>query len=443
MSQSKRASATTSPRRRFGRRSFLRGGLAAGAIAPFAMHWLAKSARAATPKKALFVYIPDGCIPDRWHPSGTETSFTLPSMTEPLSAVREHLVFLDGLEMYAGGATHEGGIAKVLTGVGNQSIDVFLGQQVGADNPHKSVHLGVAANFQNGGGSVSFIGAGQEVKPDDDPINAFERLFGVTGGDDGNADVRRLRREAVLDTALLDLEGLRRRAGGSEAAKLETHQASLEEIRSRLAGGGSAACGDVVFNSAGYVNRSEDAYPKTYEKEENFEVVGRLQMDLAVLSLQCNLTRSASLMWSHSVSPTRIPGTGVGQGHHDTSHYGDPNSAQAESFVTLQRWLTDQFAYLIAKLAATPGAEGSLLDDTIVMLCSELGDGNLHDHRRVPFVMAGGGLRGNRYLDYRGTNGGENQPHTKMLVSIAQQMGVDIDSFGYTGHGTGPLDGLF
>src|SRR5690606_8288528 len=106
-------------------------------------------------------------------------------MSEPLAPIRNDLVFLKGLDMYAGGATHEGGIRKVLTGNDPVSLDVYLGQTVNAlDNlPHDSLQLGVAANFQNGSGSMSFLGAGLEVKPDDDPINAFTRIFGAAPGE--------------------------------------------------------------------------------------------------------------------------------------------------------------------------------------------------------------------------------------------------------------------
>jgi hypothetical protein len=100
---------------------------------------------------------------------------------------------------------------------------------------------------------------------------------------------------------------------------------------------------------------------------------------------------------------------------------------------------------LIQKLEATPDEGGTLLSNTLVLLCSELGDSNLHDHDRVPFVLAGGtnlGLRNGRYLDYRGKNKGKNEPHTKLLTTVANAVGVKIDSFGYTGEGTGLLTGV-
>src|SRR4051812_46192914 len=99
------------------RRNFVRGLGFGVALAPFFRSLGASRAAAAAPKRVMFVYVPDGCIPSNWHPTGTETNFTLPSMSSPLEKIKKHLVFLDGLTMYSGGATHEGGSAKVLTGV--------------------------------------------------------------------------------------------------------------------------------------------------------------------------------------------------------------------------------------------------------------------------------------------------------------------------------------
>jgi hypothetical protein len=160
------------------------------------------------------------------------------------------------------------------------------------------------------------------------------------------------------------------------------------------------------------------------------------------------MTRVASLMWSHPVSPTRILASGATLGNHDASHYGNPDSATAAAFIQIKRWFMDRFVYLIQKLQATPDPSGSgtLLDNTVVFLCSELGDSNNHDHRNMPFLLAGraaGQLTTGRLVDYSGSaTGGANQPHSKLLVSIARLMGVPIDQFGYTGLGTGGLPDL-
>ncbi|HEY6880710.1 MAG TPA: DUF1552 domain-containing protein [Polyangiales bacterium] len=485
------------------RRSLLRGMAATALLAPF-VHL--PKARAAVAKRAMFVYVPDGCIPALWHPKGSETSFTLPEMSAPLESVKQHLVFLEGLTMYAGGATHEGGIAKVLTGVSPQSLDIYLGDRISADRPHRSLQLGVGTTFQNGSGSFSYIGDGQTVNPDDDPLNAFGRVFGSVsagGGDDAAAALKKRQRMSVLDAALGDLSGLQTRLGSTEREKLDVHLDSLRELEKRLTANAMAGamCDVAGFNAAGFKNSATDYYPKTYHKEENFKlvgklqmdlatlalscgstnvvslmwshpvspthlvdtgvatdyypktyhkeenfkVVGRLQMDLATLALSCGSTNVVSLMWSHPVSPTHLTETGVATANHDASHYGTADSSMAKDFVKLKRWFMGEFAYLIQKLANTPDEGGSLLDNTLVLLCSELGDSNAHDHDSVPFVLAGkagGALRTGRYLNYTGKNAGENEPHSKLLVSIANAVGVNIDSYGFTGKGKGPLPGL-
>lgn len=432
------------------RRNFLRGVAATSLLAPFASELLSKGpgkARAAAPKRAMFVYVPDGCIPALWHATGGEKDFTLPDMSAPLAPIKDKLVFLSGLTMYAGGATHEGGIAKVLTGVSDVSLDVFLGQQLGKDTPHSSLQLGVGANFQNGSGSMSFIGAGQQVKPDDDPLNAFTRVFGGVGGstDDGSADLIKRQKKSVLDAALGDLNSMKLRLGTTERGKLDTHLESLREVERRIMGNAISACDIAAFNAAGYANSGSDSYPKTFEREDKSQTVSELQMDLATLSLSCGATRVASLMFSHPVSPLHLKETGVALGNHDASHYGEPNSATAKDFVTLKRWFMDRFVYLIEKLDSTPDDTGTLLDNTLVFLCSELGDSNRHDHDNMPFVLAGGAggaLEMGRSLKYDGKNAGQNEPHTKLLVSIANAMGVDVSTYGYAGHGTGGLSGL-
>lgn len=427
------------------RRNFVRGLGSAAALAPLLSSLYASRAMAAAPKRVLIVYVPDGCIPALWHPTGSETSFTLPEMSQPLEKIKQHLIFLDGLTMYSGGATHEGGSAKVITGVSPQSLDVFLGDKISGNAAFRSLQLGVGATFENGSGSISYIGDKQQVNPDDNPLNVFSRVFGNVGGG-ADADLAKRKKVSVLDAALGDLTSLQKVLGTTEKKKLDIHLDSLREVEARLTGTAAAlSCGMPTLDKRGFSVSPTDYYPKTYHKEELFKNVGLMQMDLAVLALSCGATRVATLMWSHAVSPTHIRETGITTGNHDASHYGTPDSPNAKSFVTLKRWFMEQFVYLIEKMANTPDDGGSLLSNSVVLLCSELGDSNNHDHDRVPFVLAGqagGALKTGRFLDYRGKNRGKNEPHTKLLTSVARAAGVVVDSYGYTGEGTGTLAGL-
>ncbi|MDB4989727.1 MAG: Tat (Twin-arginine translocation) pathway signal sequence domain protein, partial [Myxococcaceae bacterium] len=296
------------------RRTLLQGLGATALLAPFAQLPALKRAQAGAPKRAMFVYVPDGCIPALWHPTGSETAFTLPAMSAPLLPIQDKLVFIKGLTMYSGGATHEGGVAKLLTGVSPKSLDVFLGEQMGASSPFRSLQLGVGAMFQNGSGSVSYVGEGQPVNPEDDPTSAFSRVFGSVSsgaGDDAAAALARRRKQSVLDASLADLAALQTKLGSTEKEKLDVHLDSLREVERRIMGAASSAsCNVAGFNSQGFKTIASDYYPQTCEKEENFKLVGQLQMDLATLALSCGSTNVVSLMWSHPVSPTHILETG-------------------------------------------------------------------------------------------------------------------------------------
>jgi hypothetical protein len=145
------------------------------------------------------------------------------------------------------------------------------------------------------------------------------------------------------------------------------------------------------------------------------------------------MTRVVTLMWSNSVNENVISEAGTGKTCHGASH-----EAGAD-FVKIKAWYMDRFASLIEKLKATPEGNGTMLDNTLVFHGSCLANGSWHNHDDMPFVIAGGaagGMVGGRSLKFSGV------PHNKLLVSIAQYMGVNINSFGTQDPSPGPLPGL-
>lgn len=428
---------------RSNRRQFLKTLGGSALAAPLAtMPWarVALAQQGGAPKRAVFVFIPDGCIPERFHPRGTEFNFELNDMTSPLERVKQHCVFTSGLNMYEGGHTHEGGVAKVLTANNTESIDYFLAQRVGQNTPFRSLNLGVHATFQNGEGNVfNFATGNVPITPNDNPINAFDNVFG--GQDPGNEPISNRRKRSILDQMLAELRSLNNRIGANEREKLEFHTDSIREVERRILDSSTETglCNTSGFNSAGFtVPEGWHGYPPKIHLDEHYETIGRLQMDLITMSLACDMTRVATLMWSHPISPLRVDG--IDQGHHDTSHFGQPFGSTADKFVQYKQYHMRQFRYLIENLATRTDSDGnSLLHNTVIFLCSELGHSDYHDHRNMPFILAGnagGALQTGRYLDFNG------DAHSKLLVSIARMMGVNIDRFGYAGHGTGGLPGL-
>jgi len=439
----------------FNRRSFLKGAAAAAptaALLPLAGGLgLNPVFAAGGPKRAIFFFIPDGCIPPSFHPTGSEFSFQLGPQTKALESVKKDCVFLTGFRMYEGGNSHEGGVAKVLTGNSNQSLDVFLADKLRGVTPISSLYIGIHATHENGNNYFSYLPGNKVRTPEDNPLKAFEQTFGKpSGGASGSAGPARAvdPRASVLDNSLADLQRLQNRLGQTERQKLDLHLTALREVEQRIKAVGAnlstgVSAGALTvdnFNSEGFVvPEGFNGYPAVFNREENFQLVGKLQTDLAVLALANDVTRVVSIQWSHPVSPTQMAFTGSTQRHHDASHYGAPDSATAQNFNLLQNYYCGQLGSLINKLRSVPEGDGTLLDNTIIFLFSELGDSNLHSHSNMPFILAGragGALPTGRFINL------PEEAHSKILVSIANAMGYPIDSFGYTGRGKGGVPGL-
>lgn len=422
--------------RRVSRRALLASSAALALAAPFYRLLEAPSrARAATTAKRIILWFsPNGTLHEHWRPigSGASFSFSAGSILEPLAAHKSQLLVLDGLDFErARGGSHEGGMEHMLTGGGGPSVDQLIAQQLsalgpgaapalGASTPFSSIELGVQTSAWGAGiqTRMSYNEAHEFVHPEDDPLAAYKRLFGAVAGTPSELDASLAAKRSVLDLVKGELSGLQRELGTLERKKLDAHLDALRSLERRLTPGGSAACGGVVA-------------PMIADAKSNaaFADAGDAQMELLVSAAACDLARVLSLQWSHTVSPAIFSWAGVNEGHHELSHKDDANTAGIADFVTAERWIAGRFALFLDKLAATddPTGGGSLLDTSTVVWTKELGDSRLHDFKSVPFVIAGGGngyWKPGRYLDFGGT------PHQKLLVSLCQSMGVEVDHFG-------------
>lgn len=383
-------------------------------------------------KKAVFIYHPDGCAPSIWHPTQTGTNFSLPQQTSPLDPVKQHCVFLDGMAMPGEPGGHQG-MPEILTANNDFSIDYLLADAYGGRFPFKSIHLGVAANFQ-GNGRLSMQPGGVQVAADDNPINAFEGIFGAPGG-----SVEQQRDASILALAKTEVSRLRSQLGSAERAKLDQHEQAIIEVEQRLNDTTADACNTSGWNSGGFSIPPGRPYPPFIHRNENFDTVAKLQIDLIVLALKCGMTPVATLVLSHPVSPFTKPG--LNEGNHNASHNGNnPSSPLGQTFTEYKRYYCELLRYLIEQLNGTTDTDGApMLQNTLVFLGSELGNSDAHDHKRMPFVLAGnagGALTTGRALSYPTTH------HSKLLVSIANMFDINIDSFGDMSSGVGGLSGL-
>lgn len=443
------------PRKSTSRRDFLRVLGAAAAALPFSQLLLGRDAAASNvARRIIFFYFPDGVLTgdaNGWHPSGSEHDFTLTEQLAPLQAHQEACVFFRGVGM---GSTdegsHPGGAKKLLTatdgGMG-QSIDQLLAGTVGASSAYHHLYLGAAATKTGTGDKcISYPdGSGNSVSPIDNPRVAFESLFGAgsTPGGTMTGTTVDPAKATVIDGVLGDMKRLRAELGAVEKQKLDLHLDALNEMEKRIKGmspgnpAAPASCGMPSITAIDDAKIQDDA---------SFPEVLKAQIDLMVLAMACGKTRVGTIQGSYHTSQinmnkfvgTEMYNPSYDISSHTASHYTDDPSKLLKPFVAQIRWWMSQYAYLLTELASRPDPEGggSMLDGSLVLLCSEVSDGKVHSHHDMPFVLAGGGggaLKTGRLLQYG------DEPHGKLFVSLAQAMGHNLQSFG---SGNGRLPGL-
>jgi hypothetical protein len=440
---------TASPKRvdmRFSRRQVLGGLGATTALTPF-LPLLERETEAAPgdngPKRLILLFTPNGTLHERWVPTGTETEFTLGQLLAPLAAFQDRLIVLDGMRVIRQGPgdDHQMGMGCMFTGSqlleggedgsaglgGGVSVDQEVANALGGETPYRSLEFGVQAGGADVWSRMSYQGPDQPIAPEDNPTAMFDRLFADLGVDTTEIDKLKAERRSVIDLVKDDLASLETRYGGGDRVKVEAHLQAIREIERR---------NDLA---PPVCEAPTNPGEMSHNDNDNFPLVCDQMIDQMVMSLACDLTRVASIQFSRSVSNVRFTWEGLGEGHHDVSHYGDSDQAMIDGITTINEWYAAKVAELLTKMDSIPEGDGTMLDNSIVLWGNELSRGNTHGNHPVPFVIAGSGggaLQTGRFLQYGDVE------HNRMLVSICNAMGLDTQSFGNNDPGTGGLSGL-
>jgi hypothetical protein len=447
--------------------------LAAPLAQLFAMHRGRAAAAGAVPK-VVFFYTPCGVQTALWHPTGTGSNFTLPKLSAPLQPYASDCIFMDGVSMYPL-TDHQGGSQQMLAGDDKDvmTLDLQLGKLLQGSTPFSSLQLGIQSRISRGGTTsvphphFSRVSLKQEVLAEDNPLAAFNNVFGSSAPPSTSAPGASLlaaQRKSVLDTATADLESLRSQLPGSEKQKIDAYSESLRALELRLTSpsGGlmSADCSDFSsFNPTKFsVPQVSEPNKASYNQSANKSVVADLQMEIARLALACGRTRVVTLLYEHTNAHNPCEGLGI-FGVHDASHYNAPPGqltgnatpeqvdAKLTAWINYRVWYAEKLAKFIGMLKATPDVTGSLFDNTIILHCSELGEGGPHKTDRIPYVFAGGGALGfklGQAINFSGTvpafSGGghpdiKNMAHSTLLSIVAKKMGLPLTGpqFGYSG----------
>lgn len=423
------------------RRTFLRGAGVSLALPLLDAMVPALTAQAATPAKPLrrlgIVYVPMGAHLPKWTPRSANDLSELSPILESLAPFRNHLTVISNLEnknAYSAGnhATANSGFlsaakAKMTEGSDYRlatTMDQIAAKQIGKQTPLPSLELamdllttvgncdnGFACVYQN---NLSWSSPTTPLPAEAHPRVVFERLF----GEGGSAAERRaeLRKNAsILDWVSEDLARLRNELGAGDRTKVGEYLDSIREVERRIHNAEQRAAESPLPDLDRPVG-----VPADYGEH------ARLMFDLQTLAFRGDITRIITFQLARETSTRTYPQVGVPNPHHPTSHHGN-NPEKLEKLAKINAYHISLFAEFLEKLRSTPEGDGSLLDHSLILCGSGMGNPDVHDHRNLPIMVAGGGagrMKGGRHIKYA-----EPRPLSNLHLTLLDKLGVRLDSF--------------
>jgi uncharacterized protein DUF1552 len=304
--------------------------------------------------------------------------------------------------------------------------------------------LGVGTDQTAIGSNVSYAAGATPIPKWIDPQQTFAELFGapLTGARREELERQRHAGKSVLDLVRADLARLKTRALPSDRIKLEQHQDALREIEKRLTRNPSCQAPPAPDPSR---------FPKLRAfggGEPFFDAITDLQVDLLARALACDISRFATLYLA-DLTRSKLFSDLPDDIHNDVAHRYDARSEKHPGTSETWRMLAEQNRYAYTKVARLLQRldEAGILDDSIVYVSSDMGDPARHSSRSVPTLIAGGAggrFKMGRYVDLRRASGGT--PNNRVLVSICQAFGVEVNEFGHSSDPTvrtGRLEELY
>ena len=423
------------------RRTLLRGtGVAIGLPLLDAMI-PAMTAQALTPaapsqlRRLGYVYIPMGFNPAPWIPQG-DTLDTLPPTLQSLESIKKQVTVITGMDLlnaYPGShATSNSAFLSAVQAKRTESSDYFLGttvdqiaaRQIGQQTQLPSLELsmdllsmvgqcdnGYACVYQN---NLSWSSPTTPLPSEAHPRVVFETLFGE-GGSPVERRAALEQRASLLDSVTTEMQRLKLKLGASDRNKVDAYMDSIREVERRI----QLAEASVSDNPLPDLDRPSGV-PASYADH------AKLMFDLQLLAFQGDITRVVTFQLARETSNRTYPEIGVPEPHHPITHHGK-NPEKLAKVAKINQFHVSLFAEFLQKLQDTPEAGGSLLDHTLYLYGSGMGDSDAHDHTNLPILVAGGAagkMRGGRHIKYD-----TPVPLANLHLTLLNKVGVPLETF--------------
>jgi Protein of unknown function (DUF1552) len=393
-----------------------------------------------------YYYVPMGYNPKEWKPQG-ETLDQLPSSLSPLQSLQKDLCVFTGMDLqnaYPGShATSNSAFLSAARAKLTESTDYYLGttvdqiaaKQLGSATPLPSLELsmdlvstvgqcdnGYACVYQN---NISWSSPTTPLPSEAHPRLVFESLF----GEGGTAQQRRAmlkQRASLLDSVTEEMHRLQNQLGAADRNRIDGYLESIRDVERRIQKAEAA----VDENPLPDLDRPVGV-PASYADH------ARLMFDLQLLAFQGDMTRVITFQLARETSTRTYPEIGVPDPHHPVTHHGNDPEKLAK-VARINQFHVSLFAEFLNKLKATPEADGNLLDHSLLLYGSGMGDPDRHDHSDLPILLAGGAagrMRGGRHVQFD-----QPMPLSNLHLTLLNQIGVPLERFADS---TGKIDHLF
>jgi Protein of unknown function (DUF1552) len=394
------------------------------------------------PVRMAFVFAPNGVIQSQWNPEGEGKKFKLNESMKPLESVKDDIVVLSGLAQDNGrpkgdgpgdharcGSTFLTGAHPVKTSGANirvgVSVDQLAAKHIGQFTMLSSLELGLersrmAGNCDSGyscaySSNISWKTPTTPMAKEIYPRLVFERMFGSDSVDPVARKKRRFYRKSILDSVAREASQLKIRLGNTDRRKVDEYFNSIREVERQIE----------------RTEKMEEKAPPEIKLQagipKDFQEHARSMMDLMVISFQSDVTRVITLMLGNAGSNRVYKTAGASNGHHSLSHHQD-NKEKVNQLQKIDQYLVSQYAYLIRKLKSVKEGEGTLLDQSMILYGSGLGDGNRHSHHDLPVILAGQAgksIETGRHLKYP-----SKTPMNNLFLSMLDRVDAGVESIG-------------
>ena len=390
----------------------------------------------APPQRMLLISNNLGVLPTQFFPAKTGRGYEASPYLATLGAFREDFTVFSGLSHpdVTGGHSTENCFLTAArgptkSGFRNQiSLDQFAAEKIGQVTRLPTLNLGV--NIDKANRSLSWTRDGVLLPAEDSASALFRRMFLQGNPAEVARQLHRLEeRGSILDTLLDDTKRYARDLDGADRTRLDQYLTSVREVEARLR---TAREWELRPKPS-----TDQAMPTDITDRQLFFAKFDLMLSMAQLAFETDSTRIVTLMVDAFATPVfkLHPDQNTTDGYHNLSHHGQSVEKVRQLKDADQQQMT-LLAKVLNRLTEHREGDQRLLDRTMVLFGSNMGDANTHDNTNLPILLAGGGFKHGQHLAFRRE---QNTPLCNLYVSMLQKMGVDADAFGSS---TGPLAGL-